>query len=269
MNTNTQHQIKVGIFVFLGVVAALSSIILLGGDKSLFKNYAILYTIMPQTQGLNKGSVVSLSGVNIGNVSDITFSGHDDGLKVSLKIEREYLNVIKKDATVALKTQGALGDKYLYISAGTAQTSTVSDQDFLMVEKSGDLLDVLSNRSSDAEKIFDVIRETHRLLASLNSGGKLDKIMTNIADASSDLKEASHEARSVMAELKPSSATQLREGLQHLNSVLSKIDNGEGTLGALVNDRSLYRNLKSMMANDGQQQYMKSVLRTSIKQDQK
>ena len=266
MEQNTQHQVKVGLFVFLGVAATLVSIILLGGDRSFFKSFTTLYVMMPQVQGLNEGSVVSLSGITIGNVSKLEFWPETHSLRVALKIERSYLREIKHDATVELRTQGALGDKFLFIQPGSANQPSVAAGDTIQTEKSSDLLDVLSGHTEDAEKLFDVIRETHKLITSINSDGKMQKIMANIMEASADLKAASAEARKVMQEVKPQSATELREGLEHLNSVLTKIDQGQGTLGALVNDKSLYRSLKAVLSNDNQQNYMKSMLRTSIKQ---
>ena len=76
--------------------------------------------------------------------------------------------------------------------------------------------------------------------------------MENISDLSSDNKES---LTTLIKNLESSSAKldTLSSGLNKtnitLNEVLVKINNGEGSLGKMVNDPSLYNNIDSLSVN--------------------
>ena len=88
METTLSHQVKVGIFAFIGVLLFCISIILLGGDKFFFSRTYSLKVHMLQSQGLGKGSVVSLSGVPVGNVESIEFIPGSAEVECTLTLQR-------------------------------------------------------------------------------------------------------------------------------------------------------------------------------------
>lgn len=71
MELNSRHQWYVGLFVILGLAFIMASIIMLGADRSFMKTFVTLRAQFSQVQGLSPGSIVSLSGVRIGNVEEI------------------------------------------------------------------------------------------------------------------------------------------------------------------------------------------------------
>jgi ABC-type transporter Mla subunit MlaD len=79
--------------------------------------------------------------------------------------------------------------------------------------------------------------------------------MQNLDDISSENKE---KLNSMITNLEATSAEleTLSAGLNEtnltLNEVLTKINNGEGTLGKMVNDPSLYNNIDSLSVNINQ-----------------
>ena len=117
MESTTSHQLKVGIFLAGALIITLVSIFFLGGD-SFFKEKAVLHAHFDQVQGLAPGSTVTLSGIPIGNVDEIKFLPNENKLDVVMEIDAEFLPRITGDSVVEIKTQGALGDKYIYIISG-------------------------------------------------------------------------------------------------------------------------------------------------------
>lgn len=259
-NTRT-HQMRVGIFIVIGLTGLIFSIFFLGGDKRLFAKYVTLFGRMPHAQGLNQGSLVSLSGIGIGNVKDITFSP-DGGVVVAMKINADYLPQLKKGSTLETRTQGALGDKYVYIQPGP-ETDHLGDGDTIEASKAQDLMGVLSERGGEAAKIFEAVNETLKLLRSLNSGNRIESIMANLKDASVDFKAMSSEGKSLMAELH-SKDTGMAQTMKRMNSIVTKIDKGEGTLGALINDSSVHDQIKKLLGAGGKKQYLQSIIQSSI-----
>lgn len=265
MESSQKIQWQVGLFVSLGLIFMMVSIFMFGADKALFKDYAILYAQFDQVQGLNEGSIVSLSGVNIGNVKKIFFSDKDNHLTVRFRIERSYLNVLTQGSQVEIRTQGALGDKYVYIFPGPKSNPPLKDEDTLEVAKASDLIGVISERGKETEKIFDIINELYIMTKTMNANQRIDKLMNNFLETSQNLKETSAQTRILTQNLnQEGTQKQLKGSIEKMDSILTKIDKGQGTLGALINDSSLHNQLKSFLGGSQRKDHIKNVLRTSI-----
>lgn len=260
---------KVGLFVVAGLIAVMGSILALDGDRALLTRYANLKVKMEQVQGLNEGSIVSLSGIRIGNVETFEFAPGENALLLTLKVEAHTLERIPVSSTVEVRTQGALGDKYVYISPGPLSDPRIPDGGELKPAASTDLLDMLSQRGSEAAQVFDILTETRKLLASLNHDGRMDRLMTNLAETSNQLKAASIEARALLTDLRGENPQKVQKAIAHLESILGKVDRGEGSLGALINDPSLHEQLKNLTGGNHRKKYLESILRTSVREDNK
>ena len=75
----------------------------------------------------------------------------------------------------------------------------------------------------------------------LGENGKIDSVLTNMTAASANFNSISDSLK--QANLKEMIAN-LEKTVESFNSVLTKIDNGEGTLGKLMKDDGLYQNLE-------------------------
>jgi phospholipid/cholesterol/gamma-HCH transport system substrate-binding protein len=268
MGSTGNNHIRVGIFLAVGLAGILISILLLGGDRAFLKKHVRLNVQMKQVQGLDRGSVVSLSGIVIGNIDSIDFAS-EKNLVVHMKIEEQYLSRLTKGSTADLRTQGALGDKYIFVVPGDSSAPALKDGDFLETINTPDLLDVLSEKATDAGKIFDVIDEAYKLTKVINAENRPNQIMSNFVEITQNLKATSEETKKLMAELRSQDSVNLKESIQHMNSVFAKLDRGEGTLGALINDPTLHERLKAMLGGDSHKQAIQSLIRNSIQKSDK
>lgn len=265
MEGTNKTQLRVGVFLAIGLLAALVSILALGRDRSIFRSYLHLNAKLEQVQGLSAGSVVSLSGMTVGNIDEIDFAKEgDQQLVVMMKIDGKYRNRIPKDSTVEVRTQGALGDKFIYITPGNPNSGLVEDHDALEPMKSQDLIGMLTEKGGQAAKFFDAVQELQILLHTINSGDKLNTIMKNSAEATGDLKAMAKEAKAMIGELRSQNSGTLASSMRRLDSILTKIDKGEGSLGALINDPSIHNQLKSVLGASPRKQYYDSILKNSI-----
>lgn len=269
MDAPLSQQIKVGLFLTIGMIGVMISILVLGGNQRVFSSYSTIYVQMDQVQGLGTGSVVSLSGVPIGNVKEISFSDDGKTLKVAMEVQSKLLARIPVSSTVEVRTQGALGDKFLFIILGKPGDPVLEEGGTLNAAVSTDLMNVLSERGGEAANIFDVITEMKKLLVSINKEGRLDKLMGNMAETSVQLKDMSADLRKLVQDLHGENPKKVRKVLEQLDSILAKVDRGEGTLGALVNDSSLHDQLKSIVGANPRKKYLESVIRTSIEKSEK
>jgi phospholipid/cholesterol/gamma-HCH transport system substrate-binding protein len=65
------------------------------------------------------------------------------------------------------------------------------------------------------------------------------------------------------------SGKNLNEALSHLDSILTKIDGGDGTLGSFVNDPTVYEDVKSVLGGAKRSSIMKYFMRQFIETSEK
>ncbi|OFZ30532.1 MAG: hypothetical protein A2622_09050 [Bdellovibrionales bacterium RIFCSPHIGHO2_01_FULL_40_29] len=251
-------QTKVGAFLAIGLFVLLGSIFTLGSNKSYFQEVFLVRAYFDSVQGLNKGSLVSLSGVKVGNVDGISFDGDRNLVKVIIRIDAVYKNKIRKDSRIELRTQGALGDKFLFITPGTNISEFVQHNDEMLADYGNDILSVLSKRGNESEKLFDAIGDFQKLLRSVTDQNKIPSLIAKLDSTAGNLSEVSQRLNST---LKTGSLDRSMTKLEH---VIDKIDKGEGTLGALINDRSIHERIKNMLGAGQKNQQIKQILKSSV-----
>lgn len=262
METTLSHEIKVGIFALAGIVLFCLSILLLGGDKFFFSQSYVLKVRMPQVQGLAKGSVVSLSGVSIGNVDKIDFVHGSNEVEVTLTVQKSAQAKITEGSQASVKTQGALGDKYVYIDPGPIDATPLKDGAILPMDKTPDFLDIISSKGAEIGEIVDVIKEVKLLFANINRDGRSAKLMTNLVEGTNELAKFLTEGRETFKLLRT-------EAVVPMASVMKKLDGGQGTLGALINDASLHNRLMGMLGEAPRNKFLKPLIRDSIETNEK
>lgn len=253
------NQIKVGLFLTIGIFTMGISIFMMGSNKSIFQKTISLNAYFDSAQGLNRGGVVSLAGVKVGNIDLIDFDETQNLVKVTFLVQEEFIKKIKSDSVVEIKTQGALGDKYLYINPGKS-TQAATDQSELKSEYGHDILSVISKRGNESEKIFDAISDFQKLMQSLTSQNKISNLIHKLDQTAGNLNSASEQFKNAMADGK------LEKSMSRMENIFEKIDNGQGTLGALINDRSIHERLKNLLGAGQKQQQVKSILKSSVEE---
>lgn len=264
MESNVKVQFKIGLFLSGGLILILGSIFMLGADKAFFKRYATYHAQFDQVQGLAEGSVISLAGITVGNIRSIQIVDQNL-IDVTMDIDETYTSRLTDGTKVEIRTQGALGDKYIYIIPGVKNESALKEGSVVETAKASDIMGIISERGNEAEKIFDIINEIHHFTKALNSQNRAEKIMASLDSATTKIEKAAGATLRVAEEL---NGGNLKSSLEHLNSVVTKLDHGQGTLGALINDSSLHDQLKSMLGASSRKSTMKTLLRTSIEKSE-
>jgi len=252
-------QLKVGAFIISGIAILFTTIFMLGSNKSYFSNVIEIHGYFDSVQGLNKGAVVSLAGVKVGNLDESTFDETKNLVKVTLTIEEDFKNKIKKDSHMEIRTQGALGDKYIYITPGVA-AETVKQGDELVTDYGNDILSVLSKRGNESEKLFDILNDIKKITAALAQDNHLPNITANMDKTSANMARVSEQLNKTMQ------SGSLDRSVTKLEKIIDKVDKGEGTLGALINDRSLHDRLKTILGAGQKSQQVKNILKSSVEE---
>lgn len=246
-----------GLYIVVGTLTIIASIFFAETGLNLFTKKMQLYTELTQAQGIAAGSLVSLNGVTIGNVQQVVIATNDiRKIRILMEIDPQYNQRIPQDSFLELRTQGALGDRYLLITTG-ASSATLNSGDLILARESKDILDLLSEKGQEATKVFTILDETLNLLKALNQDQKIVKILSNSQDATS-------EVRSLIDNINKKERVKINETLDKLNHILTKIDEGQGTLGALINDPSLHRQIKQILSPQDKSKKIDSLYQKTI-----
>ncbi len=196
METTRVFEVKVGMFILIGI-AILFAIVFSIGDINISKAGYHVTVRFNFAGGLGSSAPVRVAGVGVGNVQ---------GVKIifSEKEARSYAEVytfiqeeakIEKDAKVTINTLGLLGEKYLEVYPGTPGSPLLKNGDVIVgrdpviMEK---LTENLVNLSESATTIVDRLKKGEGFVGKLltEEGAYTDftVMMTNFKDFSADLK---------------------------------------------------------------------------------
>ncbi len=267
-------EAKVGIFVMVGIAILAYMTVRLGkfhfGEP---KGYAI-WAIFDNATGLKKNAPVEMAGIQVGVVEGIELV--DGQARLNMRIHPDLK--LPADSAAFVRTRGVLGDKYVALESGSAAAPLLKEGDRLVKARvPNDLDEVMSKVGSIAEDMKDITASLRVSLASPESQKNISESLANLRDLTASLKVvvADNQDRltrvienvdrftSDLSEVSSSNKKALSETIQNflalsdqlgrtiggLSSVIEKIDKGEGSLGALVNERKTVEDLNSTLAS--------------------
>lgn len=227
MDKKIANNIIVGIMVAAGFIAFVFVLFNIGGGGVLKSQYS-LYATFHQVKGLHMGSEVSLAGLRIGVVRQITIQGdRNRDLVVELSVSRAVQEYIRKDSIAQIRTAGVLGDKYIEISFGSPDSPVLKHGDNIACEEGEDMF-------AQGGKIMGGLSKK------FSEGGDFDSMMRSLNTVAKNLSVMTTEFR------QEKTGEKLGKAVSHMEAILAKVEKGEGTLGGLVTDPTIYEDLKAI-----------------------
>jgi phospholipid/cholesterol/gamma-HCH transport system substrate-binding protein len=265
-------EAKVGFFVLLGLVSFIVVLFWMTDPATLRGRY-IIVTMVENAGGVRSGDPVQMQGVNIGRVHDFEMLGPG---RVVIELEIEGAWGIPEGSRVTMGESGLFGGRTIVIEQGMGDRmisagDTIPGQgvagggllgsvDQLSVQAGGVLtaIDSLLNPSTIGN-VQGSARELEHLLTELS--GMVREQRTTLAELTRsltvaaqgfetaaatgpDVASAAARADSAMAVL-TATTENLDAATASLRTVLGRMEAGEGTLGRLSTDDSLYANLNA------------------------
>ncbi|MBC7387215.1 MAG: MCE family protein [Cryobacterium sp.] len=254
MKDTRTRDFKVGIFVTLGVAFSMVAILVLGGAENAFTSKAEYQTHFPTTNGLLSGSKVVLSGVPVGTVAKVDYDAEKKNIQVLFKVDKKYSKYLVDGTTVEIATQGVLGDKYISINPGSGN-SVIAEHAEIPNLPGTDMASFLSKSDLVMMNLNSTIESLNRILRSLEKGNRVDTIAENLSTVSKNL-------ASFSSGLEGKGGAKASKSL---TDILDKINSGTGTLGALVNDPSLYEDARALVGGANRNRIIRNLVRKTAK----
>ena len=126
-------ELKVGIFVFIGLLILTVFILSMKDFKSMTAGYEVDF-IFNFANGVKIGAPVRFAGVDVGEIKEISFTITSDDSKTKVRIVGSIKKDIKvpADSTVWVNTLGLLGEKYIEIMPGKDYSNIVAPKQALV-----------------------------------------------------------------------------------------------------------------------------------------
>jgi len=108
-------EITVGVFVFLGIVAASWMAVKLGQIGGLGQSGYPIEAVFTDAGGVRVGSDVMMAGVIIGRVAGVALQDNQKA-KITLQINSGV--ELSSDVIASVRTKGIIGERYIRITQG-------------------------------------------------------------------------------------------------------------------------------------------------------
>ena len=270
-----KNETIVGIIIFSSLVMLFLGLMWMEGHRFRGQGY-LLVAHFEDVSGLNRGDPVTIAGLPIGQVQDMRLE--DSKVAVNLRIEGKQ--PLPLGSIAVLKSEGVMGEKYVDILLGSGSEAlehgeaipglyqpdfsqvvslvggvgqdirTISStarsllDDSAKAELRQSITDIRSTTGrinnllmQNAERLDETIANLHTLsiaLGRISPGQSPEELIPNLERASQDLAQT---------------AEHLRGFSVSLDSLLQPTLRGEGTLGKLLADESLYVNIMGLVTS--------------------
>ena len=129
-NQHSKRAVIVGIFIELGLLILVAAVLVLGGEQKRFGKTMQVKAVFDDVSGLKAGDNIWFSGVRIGTVRRIRFTGQAQ-VEVDLSIEQKSHEFIRKDARCYIGSDGLIGNKVVNITGGSRRAAPIEAGDRL------------------------------------------------------------------------------------------------------------------------------------------
>lgn len=277
------NETKVGVLGVIVITLLVLGFNFLKGKK-IFSDSMTIYAKYGNIQGLTPSNPVIINGLQIGNVSDITNDKNMKELIVAISIQKDINIPVNSTALLnpnplsMTKVEIKLGDSNIYLKNGdTIQTipsegffeeiiNSKVDPILNSANKSMNSINSLlnnvnslfdeNNKKNIAASIDNLNKATSSLNDLLNKNGALTKTLNHAENFSSNLVRNNNKIDSILSCLNSTASniskldlektlTTLQQTINSLKLTIDKLNSKEGSIGLLMNDPALYKNLSS------------------------
>lgn len=271
-------ELKVGLLVLAGAAILVFAVWLAKGYRYGQEFYTVT-VIFPEVGALSPGDPVAVSGVNKGKVKNIGL--YQGQVMVTIDLASDV--ILKEDATFTVKNIGLMGERFVAVKTGVSENPLDLDKAATgwfdpgipevmgmmgnVIESMNNLVELLSEtvispatldkfsetinslqkitsrieKSSDANapKIDSAVDNFSRLAETLKKG--LDRNQSYIDTAAQNFDAASRRLIQLVADMEEASAK--------FKSFATDLDESEGSLRMLMEDRRLYDDIRRTALN--------------------
>ena len=270
-----RKEVKIGIYAVVILLCAWAGIRFLSG-VDVFGRTNTYTAHYENVSGLQDAAAVVISGVKVGQVTGVEVNKEKGGVDVTLSISSEF--DIPVDSRAMMFSAGLMGGKAIEIKLGEA-TEHLSSGAQIATGTSLDMFEMLTNELGDIkERVVKVLDNVDKTISDVDSlvGNNAQSITSALANLNSVLKDLEQsniinnidgfcatlnqngaKLDSIITDVgavthsfsEQNLAQKLNDAVSQVSTLLNQINNGKGSLGNLVADEKLYKELAQASQN--------------------
>ena len=254
--------------MILGIAGFFTFLFLMTNPGTFRGRYNVL-TQVDNAQGVRNGDPVRIRGINIGSVERAQLDG--EGVLITLEIEGEWR--IPRGSRIEMYSEGVLGGMVVSIVPGEGQ-GFVEPMELIPGETSPDLLASAGGIAVDAELILGQMRRLLNDSSVIAAGEAVAHLRDALGDLAALTAGQATQVRTLMESLRRSAENmegitgadewkntfasadaalaaldrtsgEMEKAVASLNTILGRMERGEGTLGRLSADDSMYEEVEA------------------------
>lgn len=270
-------EVKTALLALVAILLFIFGYSFLKG-KNWFDSSRTFYAVYNDVEGLTPSSPVTINGLEVGNVTDISFLDTSGRLVVTFTVDNEF--PFAKSSIAQIYGGGLIGGKSVAILPEYEQGNMAKSGDTLESAIEEGLLELVNERLTPLqEKVEKVIVSTDSLINAFNqvlnedTRANLKQSIEDLSHSVASIKSTAQSADVILSENTPKlkrTFTNLEEMTTNFNNfsdtlaqvdlkrmtndletavsnfedVTDKLNNGDGTAAKLINDPTVYNNLE-------------------------
>jgi phospholipid/cholesterol/gamma-HCH transport system substrate-binding protein len=216
----------VGFFVLASLALFATGLFMIGNRHEAFARHEQFYVEFSNLSGIAKGAKVQVAGMDAGEVVDVRIPASPASkFRVRLRITETLSGLVRTDSTVTIYTEGVVGDKFLSISAGTAQAPAAAPDSTLASKEATELSALLDQAKGTITDIDATVRNANGLIT--NASQLVTTVGGNLNSTVSEVKTT----------------------VGNANDVVIGLKEGKGLAGMLLRDEALAAQIRQAVTN--------------------
>ena len=269
MDRDRTLELKVGVFVAIGLAMIAGFVVKFGRLGEGFKTYYDLTVRFKDASGLLKGSDIVLSGARIGRVGDgprLLQGG--EGVAVPLRIY-DYVK-IAKGSQFTVGSSGLLGDRFVNVVVPPGRVTEYLPKNAVVDGAPSTEIEDLTHAGSQLiDELRGTVQNINNTFTRLNTEALSPETLTNLRTSIDHLSETTNalaqsskkldgvveKAEAAMASAKKDAddlqapIAEARKTFSAATQLIREASNGNGLLASLIKDSDLARDMRALIAN--------------------
>ncbi|MGO9201418.1 MAG: MlaD family protein [Limisphaerales bacterium] len=213
-------ETRLGVFVALVIIAFILILEFLGGPQR-FRRGTHYCALFDNVQDLKVGDRVKMAGKEVGLVDSLALNYTNNKVLVTIRVDSGV--IVRTDSTASIKLTGLMGQNFVSLDFGSPNSPRLAEGMLVASVETPDMNAIVA-------KIDNVAGNVENLTKSF-SGEKIENLLGPLTDF-------------LKANRAPLTAT-----IANIQAISSRITEGKGTVGKLINDPALYNSTLSAVSN--------------------
>jgi phospholipid/cholesterol/gamma-HCH transport system substrate-binding protein len=238
------HSWAIGLFLIVGFGLFATILFLIGNRYDVFGKHVDFYAEFSDISGLPRGAQVRVAGIEAGEVKSIEIPASPASkFRLKLQVRTNARGMIRTDSLVSIRTEGIVGDKFVFIRQGTSAAAEAADGATLPSKEPFDI-------GAALEKAAPLLDKSSALLDNLQGSvtdlhGRLDVALESVT------KTVNH-VDGLVTEVQPDirkMAGNASRITDTINAIVSDLNAGKGPIGLLFKDETTRKQLQATLFN--------------------